>query len=406
MEKELVNPSVEMKEVEVYLANEGYELVAFLWRGAAINAINTYGGRYRKCKLHYTVDDEEKLFTIPGAITHRYRHVHYDGDGERHCKYSDFYLTAREALDAGELLDEEFNIFSGLESLLLKIDKPSASTEFKVELRKNDKGGLYTFINNHPELSGSIAEGKCFFPDKKWKGAKEGEALVSVTYERETYGFITGKMLNPVNAVGKRAMDYLWEKCDFRETVHVVTNHKHAVVAYIIGNLPNVRVLRYYKLLDEMIEKPLSVEEYLALRKECCVTAFLVYELLTMDAYDLDREGARDLWFWTPSEIYSRDIQQHRPLARITWCPDTVWSMPEGVLGQAIDEGWVTSITVEGFRDIQIYHTSVEQLGGALVLSLNEFEELTDAISRSNLEADRLIRSKIQKGKIRLCGVS
>lgn len=405
MEKELVNSSVEMKEVEVYLANDGFIPIVFLWRGAAINAINTYGGRYRKCRLHYPADDEERLFTVPGATVYRYHHVHYDRNGERHEKYGDFYLTAREALDAEELLHEELP-FSGLVALHLEIDKPSTSTEFKVELRKNNKGGLYTFINNHPELSGSTAEGKCFFPDRTWKEAKEGEALVTVTYERETYGFITGKMLNPVNAVGEKAMDYLWEKCDFCETVRVVSNHSNDVIAYIIGDMPDMRVLRYYKLTDETVERPLPLEEYLALRKECRVTALLAGELLTMDAYDLDREDARDLWFWASSEIYDRDIQQHRPLAQVIWCHNTVRRTPEGVLGRAVDEGWVTPITVEGFQDIQIYHTSVEQLGGALVLSFDEFKELTSAISSANREADKLIRSKIQKGKIRLCGVS
>lgn len=66
-----------------------------------------------------------------------------------------------------------------------------------VSVKRGDNTVLGASINLRPEVSGyKFAKEKTFFADRSWEGVCEGPAIVSISREYPTYGFITGIMMN------------------------------------------------------------------------------------------------------------------------------------------------------------------------------------------------------------------
>lgn len=65
----------------------------------------------------------------------------------------------------------------------------------EVELKRNDKGNLYTSLNLDPDRFGKKSKGKIAYPDFKWTDAREGKALVEISKETKRNIFLTGTML-------------------------------------------------------------------------------------------------------------------------------------------------------------------------------------------------------------------
>lgn len=63
-----------------------------------------------------------------------------------------------------------------------------------VFLRRNEKGQLYFQMETHPEIHGSLRDGKFYFPDRSFKDPDIGYATIEQVIEKGTFGFAIGYM--------------------------------------------------------------------------------------------------------------------------------------------------------------------------------------------------------------------
>lgn len=190
---------VKYNDIKVYTAKGLY--TAYLCRGECVNALIFEG--YKRQDIDNMIEEGRLLYdryyddpSIDGIGVYEmlaecdmcYR-VSTDG------VTTSWFLTEKEALDSGALMKIDMETRKEhLQRYLLNIKQiDPIGSEIPCSMEIGEDGRFITRIATHPELYGLIT--KPFFPDRSWKDVGFGPAIVTVTNEKDKYGFVTGKML-------------------------------------------------------------------------------------------------------------------------------------------------------------------------------------------------------------------
>ena len=208
-----------IKELKVYrIVDAEYDgcqsgsNTVYICRGWACDVLRTY---YRGC----SIKEERILYTgtQPTSEDVLRRACNADGDG-----FTSWFLTSEEALEAAARL--KFSHVDLQRGYLNTEQIEPLENEFQVYFNLDDKGRPFARVNAHPEWEGTGHKGKMFFPDRSFVGADMGEAIVSISKEFDTYGFLTGKMVPYKMPDMKKFLDWAWEKKDSDTQVFFI-NH-------------------------------------------------------------------------------------------------------------------------------------------------------------------------------------
>lgn len=296
-------------------------------------------------------------------------------------------------------------------SLCIK-EVPAMPEKLQVILKRGEDGKLFTHINTHPELVGKNAEGKLFFPDASWPDAEPGKANVTIKLEKDKYGFLVGENVVDTFANREQALDFLWERDDAGmsklfsytnkkkgQTFYGYLSHNdHSQYLIIVTKDENGQNVVTRRILED--EEAREYEE----RDEIVFNGIeSLYDVFARDAWGVtDRNEVRTIVNWNESEFYDAPSARARRTL-IQWNYNSIWVDPKNeLLKEAVKAGWVVPVSATELNGVQVYTTDLNRLFGAMILSREDFEELTSAISEANHEADAAIQRAAQKGKIRI----
>ena len=117
-------------------------------------------------------------------------------------RFTNFYPTEAESIQAAEegcILPVDIiagkTYYAYQMGILDTTEIAPLPTSFEVRFRRKKEGGFYTQVNVHPEFDGEMNRGKLFFPDRQFKDVSEGPAMVHITKDCGSYGFLDGVML-------------------------------------------------------------------------------------------------------------------------------------------------------------------------------------------------------------------
>lgn len=387
----LKNSEAEIK-VDVYrVLGASHEL--YRYKGQLINDCGEYT-RWQKCVLHVPAQEGEHVFSRLAVYVYQPRSTS-DG-GVQH--YGDFYISEEEASR-----HFKFEGWKSVQRFTLFNEKPTAPEEFIVQLLRNERGGLYVHINNHPEDVGSNAVGKCFFPDRSWSEATEGMARVKVSYEKDTYGFITGEMLPDITL--SEVLDYVWDRENFSAQLSLLVNKETGKELFGLSYSPGYLRLFERGMHGLECSELKRIADIMAEYADYDFSNYSVLELLAMDRYGLSKEEVSELMNFTESEFYEWSGVRipTRSVTRfcLHWERGSGWFVPDGILGDAVELGCVKTVALTDFSGIQIYTIDPSGIAAALELSLDEFRQLVEEFNTANKNADDAIKVKIRKGLIK-----
>lgn len=121
------------------------------------------------------------------------------------------------------------------------------------------KGYLYCHFHSNPNKDGMLKKGKIFFPDKKWDISKfgpeaQGPALVSITREFLTYGFVKGEFINFEQMCASRGeiIEYNDEYYDPHEVLlyHIDSPVRGKYLAEVFGSKNHETIAAFYHRSD------------------------------------------------------------------------------------------------------------------------------------------------------------
>lgn len=294
-------------------------------------------------------------------------------------------------------------------------DAPAIPENFQVILRKDENGKLFTHINTHPELVGRFAEGKLFFPDASWKDVEPGKANVTIKLEKDKYGFLVGENVLDKFANREQALDFLWNQDDAGTSrLFSYTNKKkgQTFYGYVSGDSHSEYLIIVSKDENgkEFVTRRIMGDEEareFAERDEIVYNGVeFLYQVFARDSWGVtDRNEVNEIINWTESEFYDDRVASTKAARRtmIQWNYNSIWSEPKDeLLNEAVKAGWVVPVSASELNGVQVYTTDLNRLFGAMVLSREEFEDLTSLISEANHQADVAIQKAAQKGKVRI----
>ena len=237
-----------MSNVKIYIPTvKGFTDTAFLSIGVMRDKlIWSERNQYQEYDLFYTYENQ---ICGKDAVTEIYiPYISYVGDVRQ------AYLSAPAAMRYpgcdSRYVSYKFNPY-----IYEKPEFPAL-----VYLRWNErKGYLYCHLHSNPNKDGMLKKGKIFFPDKKWDISKfgpeaQGPALVSITREFLTYGFVKGEFINFEQMCASRGeiIEYNDKYYDPHEVLlyHIDSPVRGKYLAEVFGSKNHETIATFYHRSD------------------------------------------------------------------------------------------------------------------------------------------------------------
>ena len=390
-------------ELKVYTLDEPYgpvHLSVFTCRGVACNTMRRWGASWRR---RVYIVESRILYTgeRPTEMDYLYRCYSLDDDCRKTVSATSWYMTKEEAEDAAKNLHiPPMSIYNGKKYYAVQTGTLNTeeieplSNSFTVKFQLDDKGRLYTRLNAHPELDGNISDvkGKIFFPDRSFTTADTGEAIVSISSEKDKFGFLTGEMVRFDDGPDlKTILDWAWssDKVNLKNEL-VIINHPARGRYYALKEKDGYcRIMQTY--FDE----------------ELWVYAESVYDsVVKADAKSYTEKQATFTQFflddaWGPGvsvdmiEDMFKESKFFEAADRLSWVASPKYH------SKAIDDAVKKGI----LNQYRVWHIEVitydwQNLLGLLSYTLDEVKQLAAEVSAINAKADETANNLRRKGKL------
>lgn len=358
----------------------------YVCRGAAVNSSKWFKNGDYVIKQETLVKTQD---TKPETVCRAF--------DEKLDKMTDWYSSSEEAEEAAKsegFTDIEFQ--TGY--LNTEIIAP-LQDEFEVYFSLDSKGRPFARIHAHPETEGFAGNGKVFFPDRSFIGVDVGEAIVSISKEFDTYGFLKGRMIPYEMPDMKEFLDWAWEKKDSDTKVFFVNHPGRGKYIAIEGTfeatsnkrLPIRITERKYDWapfqniwegspFEETVLR--DVEKYT--ERTCSLTQLYLEDAWEMDV-DLDDVLSKfddtDDLFSGPN-LWTRSIK--------------FWGEP---IERACKKGFLVPYCVKG-HNIEALEVVPEYLDVLSHFTYEEVCNMAKEVNRINSDAINRLKSWSRKGKI------
>ncbi len=350
-------------------------------RGKACNEMR----RYRNYYKGKTIKEERILYRENppenGSVLWR-------SCSETDWRTTSWYTSEEEAVNAAaELqLDHPVTICRYYDAKLID----PLPQKFHAQFQLDKQGRPYVRFDAHPERDGYSRNGKIFFPDRSFVGADEGDAVISVSKEFDTYGFVSGKMVEFGMPGMEEFLDWAWENQD-PETNVVFINHPGRGKYLALEDEKNdgklVRVIcdpdciSTENFCDPIVQK--DAVRYA--ERKCSLT-----ELYLEDAWGqpVDLDTVKKL-FNNPESMFQ--------IGRICWDQSVKYWGP--TIDRARRDGLFKQYRVSGHQieAVEIFYDSLYSLAR---LPFDEAKKLAAEVNEINAAAENSIKALIRKGKI------
>ena len=177
-----------------------------------------------------------------------------------------------------------------------------------VVIRKQEDGRFFVRIQRNPDAIGSPTSnedgsGKVYFPDKRWTNVSTGSAMVSISHEFNSYGFVRGHMIDFSYTDLSSILEYTWDRYAPNSKLYHIMSPNHGDYFMMKGGEEET----YFRFSDGGISGKVEAIE---LPKEDVEDAkmFIVEEFTLGDAYlrnSFSLRGSKGCTF-TSENLYSR----------------------------------------------------------------------------------------------------
>lgn len=265
----------------------------------------------------------------------------------------------------------------------------------------DEKGRPYTRLNAHPERDGTVGKGKVFFPDRSFAGADVGRAIVSISKEFETYGFLTGEMEKFEMPDMQVFLNWAWDElCGGNLSAYATVlfiNHpgrgnylgvdnKRVIPVCAEDGTPTVELV--YDSNDWLIHDKVNYLE----------TELTLTDLLLQDSFGPNISFESLFKRFSECEF----LTGKKKRVKGDWCRSGKYH------GQLIDEavgsGLLTQYVLDN-HNIEAFTINGDKLYTLAAFSEEEMDELVAEVSKVNQAADEAIITKLRKGKMQLMHV-
>lgn len=381
-----------LNETKVYrIGNPGYDDAhaynsdLFICLGAAKDEKNAYRRNYYKgCEIK----DERLLYfgELPDNIITVWRFC-----SSTDKKSTSWYLTQEEAREAAKALNlADAEMFSAYLNQEMYEKLPET---FHVFFELDDKGRPYARVNPHPELDGRHGKGKVFFPDRTFVGADRGSAIVSISKEFDTFGFLVGKMEQYESPSMKDFLDWAWENEKPNTKVFFV-NHpgrgRYIAISEGADNFFRITNATYDFAPQQHVWKGMQYDEIVKAdverytERECTLV-----ELYLEDAWG---EGAME----KAKELFDDTYE----IFGDRWTP---WSNSIKFHGQDIEKacqsGLLREYCIQG-RQIEAIQVCPENLDMLVHFTYEEAKAMAEKVNKINATAKVALNQARKKGRI------
>lgn len=306
-----------------------------------------------------------------------------------------WYTTEAEAMDAAESL----KLTDPLIQSAWYCDQEIAPLpeRFKVEFKRGADGRLYTRFDSHPERDGRTTKGKVFFPDRSFVEADAGEAMVSISTEFDTYGFVKGEMIPFGMPDMKEFLDWAWENMEPENRV-IFVNHpgrgRYLVaevgekkVQYRVRCDNGIALSGYW--YDSVVQS--DVERY---TERVCTLAQLFFEDSWNRQVEEDLSDVRGLFGDVDKDLRAANCGglDYLPLVK----SDKFWGE---IADEACRRGFMSQYCVPD-RQIELFEVYPENTFFLSLFSYEEVQELAKLVNEVNAKAVSTVKALHQKGKI------
>lgn len=276
-------------------------------------------------------------------------------------------------------------------------EKPKGPHKVQM-LWDEEKQRYFCFINLNPDADGMYAAGKRCFPDRAWTHVSEGTATVNIACEKETYGFVKGRMMDFTYIDFQSILDYVWEHKNSETQIGYVENSAHGT---------------YYTAKDRWGDRCRFVFD--SANGGACLKAFPC----ELDAQDAEKHlkwelSAANLCF---SEAWNLDPKA-TPADEVTalfapcpwqerYLPNLHWQVSVAT-SEALCRGTETGVLQ--IEELCEFPTKCAIFIPSNLMYMskytrNEVEETLMAATALNEECDTYIKNKMRKGLIKPAGI-
>ena len=312
-----------------------------------------------------------------------------------------WFMTEDEARDGAKQLQIQNGFLR--EALILGDKREPLPDVFQVEWEANTKGeGFVTKLNAHPEWDGMYASEKIFFPDRSFVEVCEGPALVSISHEKDSYGFLNGHMVSFEET--SPTLEELINMDHYHgedATLEDVTEHLTMIDHPYRGKYFTCQGDFYFVKVDGEItlqNLPSSVND-----SEFQVWSKPTSQVRFENCFGEDSQTVLDMfqdskWFTQQEKLMVRD-----PWYQINEFPKGV--KISGDLAQLLDDAYAADLLQcyqLGGTAIRVLTLNHNQLGRFDQFSDEEIETMAKFMSQVNQNTDEEIRRQASKGKLQL----
>lgn len=381
-----------------YIHEEGWPtyIEAFTCRGVACDTLRSWGRSFR---MGARVEEGRILSLGPDQPVQDdriYRCLDLDTQ-----KTTSWYYTETEAKSAAKACRlKPAETFNGKDYYTVQFATINTKEidplppKFPVRFQKDEKGRLYTRFDAHPELTGISQNGKVFFPDRSFKNADIGDAIVSVSMEKDKFGFVTGEMVKFDCPHFREVLDWAWEKNLSPDSELVIINHPARGRYYAIYDGTGYERILYYRndegkpyVGGEYVYCPI-VEEDVARyteRRET-LTQFFFEDVWGM-GIDLDAIADQ----FKESEFFLATY------GCLHW--DKSLKIYSDIIERAVDKGILEQFRVPELN-IDVVSVNCDNMFCMLAYTLDEVKALAAEVTKINAEADETAKRLRRKGKL------
>ena len=351
-------------------------------RGEACDQQKSY---YRGCM----VKEERLLYTgsCPDTEIPLWRMCEAYGAGT-----TSWYTSQEEAQEAAERMG--FKYIDPHQVWLNTAQIEPLEKEFRVVFQLDHNGRPYVRLDAHPERDGHSSKGKIFFPDRAFKGADLGAAMVSISKEFDTYGFLMGKMVPYEVPSMKDFLDWAWENKKSDTQVYFI-NHpgrgRYIAIEDDNNNVVRVSPASYEwstqrvfegACYEETVKK--DVAQYT--ERSCTLTQLYLEDAWSMEV-DLDR--------------ISQMFEDVEPL--MSTYRAIGWEHSLKFWGETIEKarqnGFLTEYCVPGHQ-IELILVHPKRMDMLSYFTYNEVCEMASRINEINAAAKKEVKSRFKILKI------
>lgn len=395
------------------LTNPGYPedgvcLDPFLCRGVAADTIYNWGYSFRegvtiqKETLYYTGEKVPfRIFHVSNEKCTKWFGSEEAGEASRWAVKE----AQKDKLDGGYEHDGEILYHVDLYTLNTKNYEPMEFPR-RVELTMSSKirdGRLVVRLNAHPEYDGHRSHGKYYFPDKSFN-ACVGPAMVSISKETETYGFLTGEMIKPENVPDfDQLLDWAWLYRPDGRVAIIDSPFRGTYYASEVENESGRQYSRFY-VNDQLDKHQCDIGDYI--KEADWGEDYVLYDVqnyaVIKSFTDLFLESAwGDKWTWDDIHAIFNNCEGDETLkARFQW--EMTDKIPIGnQLERAVAVGLVKPWELPGYK-VYTLKFCTRNILSAINFTPEEAKELAAEIRVVNEHADEDIKALVKRGKLKI----